>query len=205
MCKLDLEKAYDHVNWDFLMYMLQRCGFGVKWRLWIWRCISLTSYSILLNGIPKGYFGCSRGIRQGDLISLLLFLLVGVLGGGMLERAVAVGMFEGFSTRNGGLMVSHLQFADDTIIFCDNSQRQIRLLRCVLHCFKVVSGLKLNLGKSNLFSIGEVPNLDQLAADLECKQGSFPSSYLGLPLGVKYKQKEVWYPLVERKKKRLSG
>lgn len=56
-----------------------------------------------------------------------------------------------------------------------------------------------------MFPIGEVPNLDQLAADLECKQGNLPSSYLGLPLGATYKQREVWYPLVDRMKKLLNG
>lgn len=55
------------------------------------------------------------------------------------------------------------------------------MLRCVLHCFEVVLGLRLNLGKSTLFAIGEVPNLDQLATDVECKQGRIPTTYVGLP------------------------
>lgn len=74
-----------------------------------------------------------------------------------------------------------------------------------MRCFEVVSGLKLNLGKSILFPIGEVLNLNQLAAELKCKQGSLSSSYRGLPLETKYKQKEVRYPLVEMMKKRLSS
>lgn len=108
-------------------------------------------------------------LKRADPISpLLVLLVVGVLGS-MLGKAAEVGMFEGFSLGNGGPMVSHLQFVDDTIIFCDNSLWQIRLLKCVLRCFEVVSGLRLNLGKCILFPIGEVPNLDQLATDMECK------------------------------------
>lgn len=114
-------------------------------------------------------------------------------------------MFKGFLIGNGEVKVSHLQFVDDTIIFCDNSQRQFRMLRCMMRCFEVVSGLRLNLGKSVLIAVGEVPKLDQLAADLNCRQGKLPSTYLGHPLGATYKQNEMWVPLVERMRKRLNG
>jgi hypothetical protein len=76
LCKLDLEKAYDHVNWDFLLHILQKCGFGEKWRNWIGFCICTVRYSVLVNGEPAGYFSSSRGIRQGDPLSPLLFVLV---------------------------------------------------------------------------------------------------------------------------------
>lgn len=106
----------------------------------------------------------------------------------MLERVTEVGMIERFSMgRALNVVTVHMQFVDDTIIFCDNSQRQIWLLRCVLRCFEAVSGLCLNLAKSLLFVVGEVSNLDQLTADLGCKRGYLPAMYLELPLGSTYK------------------
>ena len=76
LCKLDVEKAYDHVNWDFLIYMLDRCGFPEKWNRWVFFCISTVKLSILINGISCGFFESSRGIRQGDPLSPLLFFIV---------------------------------------------------------------------------------------------------------------------------------
>jgi hypothetical protein len=69
LCKLDMEKAYDHVNWNFLLYLLRRCGFGEKWCLWIKQCISTARFSILINGVLSGFFGkvlegCARVIRS---------------------------------------------------------------------------------------------------------------------------------------------
>lgn len=61
------------------------------------------------------------------------------------------------------------------------------MLRCVLRCFEVVSGLRLNLTKSSIIGVGEVSNLSQLASDLECRQGQLLVTYLGLPLGANYK------------------
>lgn len=73
---MDLKKAYDHVNWDFLLYMLRRCGFGEKWCSWIAHCISMMHFSVLVNGSPTGFFSSSRGLRQRDPLSHLLFIIV---------------------------------------------------------------------------------------------------------------------------------
>lgn len=67
LVKLDTEKAFDHVTWDFLLYLLGRYGFGKKWRSCIKHYISTSRISILVNGSPAGYFNSSHGLRQGEL------------------------------------------------------------------------------------------------------------------------------------------
>ncbi|XP_059627240.1 uncharacterized protein LOC132270043 [Cornus florida] len=96
LCKLDIEKAYDHVNWNFLLYLLQRMGFGSKWRKRIETCLSSVKFSVLVNGSPAGFFGCSRGIRQGDPLSSFLFLVLMEGLGRLMRRAEDLGFIKGF-------------------------------------------------------------------------------------------------------------
>jgi hypothetical protein len=73
---MDLEKAYDHVNLDFLLYMLRKCGFEGKWCSLIAHRISSVQFPMIVNGSSNGFFSSFRGLRQGDLHSLLLFVFV---------------------------------------------------------------------------------------------------------------------------------
>ena len=70
--KIDFEKAYDHVDLDFLDHVLDRKGFSPRWRTWMRRCLSTVSYAILVNGNAKGWVKASRGLRQGDPLSHFL-------------------------------------------------------------------------------------------------------------------------------------
>lgn len=117
LCKLDIHKAYDHINWNFLLYLLRRCRFGEKWCRWIDFCISSVKYSVILNCSPKGFFGSSCGLRQGDPLSPLLFVVgMEAFSKMMMELAsneAVVGFKVGSSSREG-THVSHLLFANDT-------------------------------------------------------------------------------------------
>ncbi len=96
ICKLDIEKAYDHVNWDSLLYVLSRMGFGSKWIRWIHMCISMVRFSVLINDTPASFFNSSRGIRQGDPLSPLFFLLEMEVLSRLLKRTEEGGYIRGF-------------------------------------------------------------------------------------------------------------
>ena len=78
--------------------------------------------------------------------------------------------------------VSHLLFADDTIIFCEARKEHLTSLSWILAWFEATSGLKINLAKSEVIPVGEAEDIDELAVELRCRVGSLPTVYLGLPL-----------------------
>ena len=170
--------------------------------------LSTIRFSILINGSPCGFFGSTRGLRQGDPLSPLLFVLVMDALGRMLDKVVLEGRLSGFSVGNlegRSLAVSHLLIADDTLIFCEANLDQIMILRMILIWFEAVSGLKINLGKSKIVPVGVVHYIDLFLVVLGCKQGSLPMKYLGLSLGAKFKDKSIWNPILEKMKGRLEG
>ena len=148
---------------------------------------------MLINGTPEGFFQSYRGLRQGDPLSPLLFILVMEALSRMLSLGVQRGLLECFDLviASGPVSVSHLLYADNTLVFCGADATQIGHLRCMLLCFEAVSGLKVNLAKFEIAPIGEVVHLPQLAEILGCKISFFPISYLGLPLGATYKDRKV--------------
>lgn len=107
------------------------------------KCYGTAAYPVLLNGKVVDFFHGSRGLRQGDPLSPCLFLIVAEAFGALLTRAFTSGLLEGFRVHENGLMVSHLQFADDTLIMCKANENQVMYLRCVVHCFEAVSSLKV--------------------------------------------------------------
>ena len=207
ICKLDIEKAYDHLQWNFLLGVMEKMGFRRKWLNWIKWCISTASFSVLVNGTPSGFFRSSRGLRQGDPLSPYLFVLGMEALSGLIERAVQGGFLSGcyIGRRNGeGMVVSHLLYADDTLLFCRADQEQLAHLSWLLMWFESISGLRINLNKSKIISVGSIAEVDSLALDLGCKVGTLPSSYLGLPLGAPYNSVTVWDGIEERFRKRLA-
>ena len=125
---------------------------------------------------------------------MLLFDIVMEALSCMLDVAAFAGQFFGFlvgSMTGTSMMVSHLLFADHTLIFCDVEPTHIANLRVILDRFEEASGLSINLGKSELVPVGVVHNLEVLVGLLGCEQSSLPLKYLGLPLGVKFKDSSI--------------
>jgi hypothetical protein len=207
LCKLDMEKAYDHVDWNFLLYLLKRCGFGERWCSWIKHCISSVRFSVLINGSPSGFFSSSRGVRQGDPLSPFLFVLIMEAFSRMITAIYSRGLIAGFYVGNreqDRVEVSHLLFADDTLVFCGADASQISYMSALLVCFEAVSGLKVNLTKSSLVPVGSLGDVDQLVNSLGCGTAELPLKYLGLPLGASFKLKTMWRDLEDRMARRLA-
>ena len=100
ICKLDLEKAYDRVDWEFLQYLLRRIGYGTKWRGWISECLSSATLSICIKGSLFGFFSATRGLRQGDPLSPFLFSIIGGALSRMLQAANNANLIKGFCPSN---------------------------------------------------------------------------------------------------------
>ncbi|XP_042983296.1 uncharacterized protein LOC122312700 [Carya illinoinensis] len=156
-------------------------------------CITIVRFSILVKGTLEGLFNSSWGLRQGNPLSLVLFVLVMDVLNRMLKAVVDRGSISGISvcsSSNGGLNVSHLLFGDDTLILCEPDPDQICSLRALLLCFEVVSYLRVNLSKSEMVLVDPVHNLGELAAILGCNVSSLPMKYLGLPFEAPHKSKD---------------
>ena len=110
---------------------MERMGFGVEWISWIQWCIGIVSFSVLINGTSSGFFQSSRGLRQGDPLSLYLFVIVMEALSCLLKRAREGGFLSGWqlSGKGGaGVEITHLLFADDTLVFYGPSIDQVSYL-----------------------------------------------------------------------------
>ncbi|XVF73335.1 hypothetical protein PTKIN_Ptkin12aG0193100 [Pterospermum kingtungense] len=206
LLKVDFEKAYDSVDWNFLDLVMWKMGFGIKWRCWIKSCVSTASVSILVNGSPTKEFKMLRGLRQGCPMSPFLFNLVAEALNVVLQKAIQLNFFSGLQVSNNGVRISHLQFVDDVIIFCELVDSQVINLKRILRCFQLASGLGINFAKSSVFGLGCTDmEVDRWASLLRCKVEKFPSSYLGIPIGARANSVSVWEPIVQKFERKLSG
>ncbi|GJX76965.1 putative RNA-directed DNA polymerase [Tanacetum coccineum] len=199
--KVDFEKAYDSIEWKYLLEVMRRMGFGIRWCKWVAGCLKSSSISILVNGSPTSEFAMERRVRQGDPLSPFLFILAAEGLNALLKEAVDKSIFKGILVG-----AEHLQYADDTIIFGGWSRENACNLMNILKCFEEVAGLKINLTKSKIYGVGvEGGELDRMACYMRCSVSTFPFTYLGLPIGVNMRRTSAWNGVVDRFKSRLSG
>ena len=141
-------------------------GFGSKWLGWMWRCISTAKFSVLVNGVPTSFFPSAKGLRQGDPLSPYLFVMGMEVLSALIRRAVEGGFLSGCrirGRRRSDLNISHIFFADDTIVFYEAKKEHLTHLSWTLFWFEVASGLRINLAKSEIFPIGKVEEVDVMA------------------------------------------
>ena len=115
---LDISKAYNRVEWTFLQRMMVKLGFDPNWVHLAMETVTTASYSILINGEPKGFVTPTQGIRQGDPLSPYLFLLCAEGLSALLRKAREAGVLKGIKSSQHGVWVTHLLFANDILLFC---------------------------------------------------------------------------------------
>jgi len=152
--KVDYEKAYDSVEWNFLEYMMRRLGFVNKWINWISMCLKSTTVSILVNGSPTKEFKPKRGLRQGDPLAPFLFLIMAEGLASLVREAIRIGVLEGIKVGEKEVEVTLLQFADDTLFVCQPNYQSILAIKAILCSFEVVSSLRVNFYKSKVGGVG---------------------------------------------------
>ncbi|MDV3193947.1 MAG: reverse transcriptase domain-containing protein [Sweet potato little leaf phytoplasma] len=151
--KLDPEKAYDKVSWDFLDEIMRLKGFGNRWRRWIKGCLQNTNFSIMINRKPRGKIVASRGFGQGDPLSSFLFTILGDALSRTIHFCMERRILKGFQIWRNMEEIALLQYADDTIIFCPDEGDLLQNWWDVLHMFMEGSGLSLNKRKTSLIGL----------------------------------------------------
>ena len=144
-------------------------------------------------------------MRQGDPLSPFLFILAAEGLHVAPESARENGVYSGVQLPRCGPSISHLQYADDVIFLgswsLENTKNMIRILRC----YELASGLKVNMSKSKIYGLGvQSCELELVVRSFNCSIGSFPITYLGLPVGVSMVRETHWKPIIEKFRAKLS-
>ena len=150
LLKLDITKAFDSVSWPFLMEVLGQLGFGSRWRDLLCGLLTSSSTQVLLNGTPRKTFNYMRGVRQGDPLSPLLFVLAADLLQCIINKAYHQGLFELPIPSYELDQFPIVQYADDTLLILRASQRELFTLKGLLESFAQSTGLRVNYKKSCL-------------------------------------------------------
>ena len=146
-----MSKAYDRVEWSYLEKIMRKMGFDEKWVALMMECITLVSYSILINGDPTNVIRPSKGTRQGDPLSFYLFLLCTEGLHSILHQVKEAGHICGVFICKKGLRLTHLFLADNSLIFCRASILKCQKVQSLLSCYEKASRQLLNMHKMSLF------------------------------------------------------
>ncbi|GKA87051.1 RNA-directed DNA polymerase, eukaryota, reverse transcriptase zinc-binding domain protein [Tanacetum coccineum] len=202
--KIDIQKAYDTVDWRFLEKTLSMFGFHQRMVKWIMTYVTTPSYSICVNGERHGYFKGGTGLRQGDPMSPYLFTIVMEIFTLIFQQKISEN--GNFKYHHGCsiLKITHLCFADDLLVMCHGDVGSVKVVKSALDEFSCASGLYLNLGKSTIFcgSMDRV-TIDNILVFLPFKRGKLTVRYLGVPLVAKKIRIKDCKSLIDKVKTRI--
>ncbi|GKC10968.1 RNA-directed DNA polymerase, eukaryota [Tanacetum coccineum] len=178
--KVNFEKAFDSIRWDYLQDILKMFSFGEKWCGWINDCLNSAMGSVLVNGIRTIEFQFHKGLKQRDPLSPLLSILIMESLHLSFSKVTNACLFLGIPI-DSSLTLSHLFFADDAIFVSKWDSLNIRTIVNILKCFHFASGLKINFHKSILMGIGtRLEEVDATAITLGCSISTTPFVHLGV-------------------------
>jgi retron-type reverse transcriptase len=161
-------------------------GFSGKWCHWIQSFTEGGNVNIKVNDQLGSYFQTKKGLRQGDLLSPILFNIVVDMLAILIARAKAEGQVEGVIPNLIEDGLSILQYADDTVIFMSHDVQKAVNMKFLLSTFEQVSGLKINFHKSEIFCFGKTKDHEEFYLQLfGCVIGKYPFRYLGLPMNTR--------------------
>lgn len=205
--KVDLEKAYDRLGWNFIRDTLRRAGFEEKWVQNVMGCMETSRLSLLWNGKQQEWIHPRRGVRQGDALSPYLFVLCVDRLSHLIKQAVHEGRWKGVRLSRTGPLLTHLFFADDLVLFAEATGDQMAEIKRCLALFCEASGQRISLNKSEIFFSPNVSSAD--AANLMASAGMPRTENLGRYLGVPSIHgrvtKAIFQPILERIGSRLEG
>jgi len=203
LIKIDIAKAFDTVDWRFLLQLLQHLGFSRRWLDWIALILSSASTRVVTNGSLGRRICHARGLRQGDPLSPLLFVIVMEALNALFRLADSMGLLRSLHHK---IKERVFLYADDVAIFLTANRQDLVMLRTILDIFAGTSGLRTNLAKCLISPIWcDLESTVTLLTNFPATVEPFPIRYLGIPLGITSLTKNDLQPLVDRVANRLSS
>ncbi|KAA3452465.1 reverse transcriptase [Gossypium australe] len=205
--KLDMSKAYDRVDWNFVKKVMEKMGFDKGWVHMVLKCVSSVSYSVIINGLASESFCPHRGLRQGDPLSPFLFLFCGEGLSSLMRLEKAENIIKGVKASRNGPTISYLLFTDDCILFVEATERDAISLKQILMEYERNLGQCVNFDKSTVFFSTITQEREKMAISqvLVVRRSNDIERYLGLPSMVGKRKRASFQNLKDRFKLRIDN